>query len=132
MEDEDQVRTVARIILERSGHVVIEKRAATDALLHCQQGDGHIDLLLTDVVMPLMGGPELGRRVVELLPHVKVLCMSGYTDDSVIRHGVLHGDTAFLHKPFTSGSLTRKVREVLDSPIWHPEPPPGQANPTSI
>ena len=117
VEDEDQVRTVARMILERNGYTVIEKRTAADALLHCRHGGGHIDLLLTDVVMPVMGGPELASHIVKILPHVKVICMSGYTDDSVMRRGILKGDTAFVHKPFTVSSLTRKVREVLDTPI---------------
>jgi two-component system cell cycle sensor histidine kinase/response regulator CckA len=115
VEDEDQVRAVAKTILERGGYRVIEMRSPADALMHCQHGETRFDLLLTDVVMPLMSGPELARRIVAIRPHVKVLCMSGYTDDSIVRHGVLEGETAFLHKPFTPDTLRRKVREVLDA-----------------
>lgn len=120
VEDEDQVRTIARTILERHGYHVIEQRSGAGALAHCRQAATEIDLLLTDVVMPQMGGPELAKRVAEIFPHIKVLFMSGYTDDSVVRHGVLKGESDFLQKPFTSAELTHKVRSVLDG-----EPPSG-------
>jgi CheY-like chemotaxis protein len=113
VEDEDQVRAVARAILQRNGYKVIEMRAAAEALVYCQSSPEPISLLLTDVVMPQMSGPELGRQLVAVRPTLKVLCMSGYTDDNVVRH-VLHTHIAFLQKPFTSQTLTRKVREVLD------------------
>ncbi len=73
-----------------------------------------IDLLLSDVVMPQMSGPELAKRLTPGRPSMKVLCMSGYTDDSIVRHGVLEGDLPFLQKPITAETLTRKVRFVLD------------------
>jgi two-component system cell cycle sensor histidine kinase/response regulator CckA len=113
VEDEEQVRTVARIILLRQGYRVIEKRTPADAFLHCRHNPERIDLLLTDVVMPLMSGPELARRLQQMRPELKVLYMSGYTDDNVVRHGVQLGETAFLQKPFTSASLARKVRDAL-------------------
>ncbi len=113
VEDAEAVRMVARIILERHGYRVIEASSPTAAYEHCERNKDKIDLLLTDVVMPLMSGPELARRVQLLRPGIRVLFMSGYTDDSVVRHGVLEGETAFLQKPFTSGSLARKVRDVL-------------------
>jgi DNA-binding NtrC family response regulator len=116
VEDEDQVRVVARAILQRHGYRVVEMRTAADALAFCGRGAEPIHLLLTDVVMPQMSGPELARQVMELRPGLRLLCMSGYTDDSIVRHGVLQADLAFLQKPFTSESLTRKVREVLDAP----------------
>jgi DNA-binding NarL/FixJ family response regulator len=72
--------------------------------------------LLTDVVMPQMSGPTLARRLAGARPEMKVLCMSGYTDDSIVRHGVLDARIAYLQKPITPETLTSKVREVLDGP----------------
>ena len=117
VEDEDQVRTVARIILRRRGYRVIEMRSGPEALMYCQSGSEPIHLLVTDVVMPQVSGPELARRLFELRPGLKVLFMSGYIDDRVVSHGVLEADVAFLQKPFTSDALTRRVREVLDAPL---------------
>jgi two-component system, cell cycle sensor histidine kinase and response regulator CckA len=116
VEDDDQVRAVARSILRRRGYEVIEARHAGEALLLCEQHSGAIHLLLTDVVMPRMGGPELAQQLANMRPEMKLLCMSGYTDDSVFRHGVLDTKIAFIQKPITPETLTRKVREVLDSP----------------
>jgi len=115
VEDEDQVRTVARAILQRHGYKVVEMRAAEDALMYCQGRAEPIDLLLTDVVMPHMSGPELARRLIDIRPTLRVLCMSGYTDDAIVRHGVMQANIAFLQKPFTTESLTHKVRDVLDN-----------------
>jgi CheY-like chemotaxis protein len=117
VEDEDQVRTVARGILRKHGYQVIEARNAGEALLTCERHSGTIHLLLTDVVMSQMSGPELAERLKPLRPDMAVLCMSGYTDDRVVRQGVLQNDVAFLQKPLTPESLTRKVREVLDAKI---------------
>ena len=89
VEDEDQVRTIAVNILHRHGYQVIAAPNATEALLLSQKHTGKIDLLVTDVVMPKMSGPELARRIAPSRPEMKVLCMSGYTDDSIVRHGVL-------------------------------------------
>ena len=115
VEDEDQVRAVAHDILARAGYHVVEARGAGEALLLCE-GRADIHLLLTDVVMPQMSGPELARRVRSLRPQTKVLCMSGYTDDSIVRHGVLDASFAFIQKPITPETLARKVREVLEAP----------------
>jgi two-component system cell cycle sensor histidine kinase/response regulator CckA len=115
VEDDDQVRLVARGILRRNGYEVIEARQGGEALLHGKQHPGPIHLMLTDVVMPEMSGPELAKRLAKDRPDMKVLCMSGYTDDSIVRHGVLEAQIAYLQKPFTPDALTRKVREVLDS-----------------
>jgi hypothetical protein len=77
---------------------------------------GPIHLLVTDVVMPELSGPELAKRLAVTRPQMKVLCMSGYTDDSIVRHGVLTTGVAFIQKPITPASLAQKVREVLDAP----------------
>jgi CheY-like chemotaxis protein len=115
VEDEEQVRTVALSILRKQGYQVIVAEHAGEALLICERHPETIDLLVTDVVMPQMSGPELAKRLVVLRPAMKVLCLSGYTDDSVVRHGVLDAGVAFLQKPITPASLARKVREVLDN-----------------
>lgn len=112
--DDDQVRAVAGGILRKHGYDVIEARNAGEATLHSELHPGTIALLLTDVVMPQMSGPDLARRLAKTRPAMKVLCMSGYTDDSVVRHGVLEADIADLQKPLTPASLTAKVRAVLD------------------
>jgi two-component system cell cycle sensor histidine kinase/response regulator CckA len=138
VEDDYQVRVVARDILRRSGYHVIDARNAGDALLHSEKEPGTIHLLLSDVVMPQMSGPELAKRLAVGRPEMRVLCMSGYTDDSIVRHGVLEAHFAFLQKPITPETLTTKVREVLDEPhegltpvaagvaMWHPvEPSPS-------
>jgi two-component system cell cycle sensor histidine kinase/response regulator CckA len=114
VEDDDQVRVVARGILARNGYHVIEARNAGEALLHSEGHAGAIHLLLSDVVMPQLSGPELAKRLAKSRPDMKVLCMSGYTDDSIVRHGVLEAHIAYLQKPITPETLTTKVREVLD------------------
>ncbi|MEO6600707.1 MAG: GAF domain-containing protein [Polyangiaceae bacterium] len=113
VEDQEQVRNVALSILRRHGYRVLVAQSAPEALALCDSEPGVIDLLLTDVVMPQLSGAELAKRVALSRPDIKVLCMSGYTDDSVIRHGVLQNDMPFLQKPFTPESLAHKVREVL-------------------
>jgi len=115
VEDDDQVRVVTRGILTRSGYDVIEARNAGEALLHSEGRAGTIHLLLSDVVMPQLSGPELAKRLAKSRPDMRVLCMSGYTDDSIVRHGVLEAHIAYLQKPIIPEALTTKVREVLDA-----------------
>jgi len=114
VEDDDQVRAVARGILRRAGYKVIEARNAGEALLYSEQHSGKIHLLLTDVVMPGMSGPALAKRLASARTDMKVLCMSGYTDDSIVRHGVLEAQIAYIQKPITPAALTTRVRQVLD------------------
>ncbi|HEY4187014.1 MAG TPA: response regulator [Polyangia bacterium] len=114
VEDDEQVRVVTASILRKNGYQVLEASNAGAALLHSEQHAGAIDLLLTDVVMPQVSGPELARRLVTLRPAMKLLCMSGYTDDSILRHGILEAHIAYLQKPLTPLRLMTKVRQVLD------------------
>jgi len=113
-EDDDQVRAVACGILRRCGYTVIEARNAGEALMY-SEGYGHvIHLLISDVVMPQISGPDLAKRLAIERPEMKVLYVSGYTDDSIVRHGVLAAHTSYLQKPITPGALASKVRELLD------------------
>jgi signal transduction histidine kinase len=115
VEDEEGVRELARDILRANGYTVLEARNGAEALLICERHQGPLDLLLTDVVMPRLSGRDLAERLAPLRPGLSVLYMSGYTDDAVIRHGVLGAGTAFLQKPFTPAVLVQRVRETLDT-----------------
>jgi two-component system, cell cycle sensor histidine kinase and response regulator CckA len=115
VEDEQQVRDVARGILRRHGYTVLDAEDAGAALALCEQHVGPIHLLVSDVVMPGLSGPALAKRLAVLRPDMRVLCMSGYTDDAAVRHGVIDAAFAYLQKPITVEALTRKVRDVLDA-----------------
>ncbi len=115
VEDNEQVRAIACRALERQGYQVLSAGLGGEALLICEQFKGAVDLLLTDVVMPQMSGRELVNRLLPLRPDMKVLFMSGYTDDAILHHGVLEKGVMLLHKPFLPEVLVSKVREVLDA-----------------
>jgi two-component system, cell cycle sensor histidine kinase and response regulator CckA len=116
VEDETAVRALFRDVLETDGYSVLAADDVEDALALCEAHDGPIDLLLTDVVMPGMSGPALAGRLLSARPALKVVFMSGYTDDAVARNGVLEPGATFLQKPFSIDVLLRTVREVLDAP----------------
>ena len=117
VEDERAVRGLALYAFKSRGYEVLTATDGIDAMLVAKQYRGVIDLLVTDVVMPRMGGRELAEALRPLFPQMKVLYTSGYTDDAVVRHGVIGKDVSFLQKPYTPLSLTRKVRAVLDDTI---------------
>jgi len=114
-EDEDGVRNVASAALEIQGYKVLLAETGADALRVASEHAGPIHLLLTDVVMPDLGGRALAELVRGRWPGIRVLYMSGYTDDAVIRSGVQAARDWFIQKPFTPLALARRVREVLDS-----------------
>jgi len=116
VEDEDAVREPARRVLVQNGYTVLEARHGEEALRVCEQHEGTIHLMVTDVVMPEMSGRELAERLALLQPEMKVLYISGYTHNAIASHGVLEPGIAFLQKPFTPDALVCKVREVLDAP----------------
>jgi two-component system cell cycle sensor histidine kinase/response regulator CckA len=116
VEDEPAVRQIARISLETQGYKVLEVSRGLEAIDLIHEKTEQIDLLLTDVVMPEMGGKELVELIRPYHPKLKVLFMSGYTDDAIVRHGIIEGTDAFIQKPFSPLGLAKKVRAVLDGP----------------
>jgi PAS domain S-box-containing protein len=113
VEDAEGLRLLATKLLERLGYTVLVAANATQAMQVFEDNSG-IDVVLTDVVMPGGSGPELTKRLIGRRPELKVIYMSGYTDEAIVNHGVLDPGIAFLHKPFTSETLSRKIRETLD------------------
>jgi signal transduction histidine kinase len=116
VEDDEGVRKLTVKVLRATGYTVLEAANGNEAIALCERHQGTIHLLATDVVMPGMGGRVLAERLIAVVPGMKVLYLSGYTDDTIVRHGVLNASVEFLQKPFTPLALARKVREVLDSP----------------
>jgi CheY-like chemotaxis protein len=117
VEDETAVRRLAASVLRRAGYTVIETPGGEEALRAASDHTSPIDLVLSDIVMPGMMGPEVSDALAMSLPGVRVLFMSGYPDTELDRRGAVHRHHPFLQKPFTPESLRRKVREVLDGAV---------------
>ena len=115
VEDETRVRRLIADVLISRGYQVLEATRGDEALRLCEERKDPIDMAVIDVVMPEMSGPDLVRQITPLHPESLVLYISGYTDEAIIRHGILESGAAFLQKPFLPDALVRKVREVLDS-----------------
>ncbi len=120
VEDEELVRRIGARTLRWAGYTVVEATDGESALAILNDPANRFDLLVTDVVMPGIGGGVLWETVHKTHPGLRVLFTSGYTDDSVVRHGVMHADTAFLQKPYTVAAILAKIREVLDREITGP------------
>lgn len=117
VEDESSLRDLAFAILVRRGYTVLEASNGEEAISAARKYHGTIHLMLTDVIMPLMNGRELADKLKPERPDMKIMYMSGYTDEAIIRHGVLDSMNAFIQKPFTPISLSKKVREILDERV---------------
>jgi DNA-binding NtrC family response regulator len=115
VEDEASVRQAARQFLTRSGYNVLEAIDGEDAVRASREYGGPIQLIITDVVMPRLGGPQLAERLADERPDMKVLFVSGYAENTILQHGKIDVRTRFLQKPFSLKTLARKVREVLEA-----------------
>jgi two-component system cell cycle sensor histidine kinase/response regulator CckA len=115
VEDQQKARRVIHETLRRHGYTVIEAVDGVDAIAKSAAHAGTIHLLLTDVVMPGMTGRQLARSIGHMRPDTRVIYMSGYTDNSIVHHGILDPGLAYLQKPFTADILLHKVREVLEA-----------------
>src|SRR5208337_118085 len=115
VEDEESVRELVRVTLVSRGYQVLEAENGESGLRIAEAFKEHIDILITDVVMPGIGGRELAKKLLSLRPGISVLYLSGYTEDAVVTPGAMDPSTAFLQKPFTLQNLAKKVREVLRS-----------------
>jgi CheY-like chemotaxis protein len=116
VEDDGTIRNLVQKVLKANGYTVLVAASGGDAEPVAGQHEGPIHLLVTDVVLPGLNGREVARRLTAARPGIRVLYLSGYTDDAIVHHGVLEPGVAFLQKPFALAALSRKVREVLDSP----------------
>jgi CheY-like chemotaxis protein len=123
VEDADALRKLTHMLLEQHGYRVLVAANGTAALQLVEEQPERVNLLLTDVIMPGLNGRALAGRLELLQPGLKILYMSGYTDDAIMDHGVLESGTHLLHKPFSEENLIRKVREVLDADTAAPVVP---------
>jgi len=114
VEDEARVRKLIAGVLGARGYKVVEATRGEEALRYCKEHGGSIDLAVVDVVMPEMSGPDLAKQIAPLCPEMRVLYLSGYTDEAIVHHGIDESGAAFLQKTFLPDVLVRKVREVLD------------------
>ena len=115
VEDEHAVRSLLQTFLRNCGYTILEAAGGPEAIGLVERHTGQIDLLITDVVMPEMGGRKLAEHLTQLRPGLKVLYLSGYTDDAVLHHGISHAEVAFLQKPFDMSTLATKVRQMLSA-----------------
>lgn len=115
VEDEEIVRKIAKRLLEENGYKVLQAGSGEEAVRLFTRYKEPIDLLITDVVMPMLSGKDLADQIKSVHPETKVLYMSGYTDEAIVHHGIVDADIEFIQKPFTERALTRKIREVLDA-----------------
>ncbi|HNG96523.1 MAG TPA: response regulator, partial [Acidobacteriota bacterium] len=114
VEDDENVSELAVTSLKMYGYKVLMATGGKEAFQIIQSVNGLVDLVLTDVVMPALSGPDLAKMLRAKYPHLKILFMSGYTDDAIVRHGLLEAGVAFIQKPYTPLGLVQKVRQVLD------------------
>jgi DNA-binding response OmpR family regulator len=131
VEDEESVRELVRLTLAARGYKVLEAENGEAGLRVAEACKEHIDILITDVVMPGIGGRELAKTLLVLRPGISVLYLSGYTEDTVVTQGASGPATAFLQKPFTLQNLAKKVREVLRSRSAPPSAPKSTAKSAS-
>jgi two-component system cell cycle sensor histidine kinase/response regulator CckA len=117
VEDDESVRVLIQEFLQKLGYTILTAPSGADAICRVEKHAGPVDLLVTDVVMPEIGGRELAERLTRIRPGLKVLYLSGYTDDDVLRHGISKAEVAFLQKPFTLTVLEKKIRETLEAPV---------------
>jgi len=123
VEDETALRGLMRRILERSGYKVLEAEHGAQALEQCELYDGAIDLVVSDIVMPTMGGREMADRMRVVRPNSQLLFVSGFTDDEVLRQGIVITGSAYLQKPFSPAALVAKIGELLRAPAREPDAP---------
>lgn len=116
VEDESAVRELVAQILGELGYTVLKAANGQEALALAQAHSAPIHLLLTDIVMPEMGGKMLAEQLAEISPETRVLFTSGYADNAIVHHGALEEGVVFIQKPFSPAGLARKVRQVLDTP----------------
>ncbi|MGE4489380.1 MAG: response regulator [Kiritimatiellales bacterium] len=113
VEDDEAVRSLLLTVLQANGYTVLAANNAEEAVQICEEYDGELDMLLTDVVMPKKSGPQLAEHIIKLRPNIRIVYMSGYTDDAIVHHGVLDPGTAFIEKPIVPSALLEKIREFL-------------------